>query len=255
MTESDPTLVAVAGDWHGNWMWARAVIEELADVLPADGPRLLLQAGDFGIWPGEGGRAYLQHVTEALAAADMRLWFVDGNHEDHAQLAALTSLLDVTRPVAITDRITWLPRGHRWTWHDRRWLALGGATSVDRPALVEGKNWWRGEAISGPQMARVIQGGLADVMLTHDAPWSVPMTLPEPPAWWDLQSAARHRALLERIVLQVHPQWLIHGHYHLDHEVTVQMPYGPLHVTGLDCDGSWRRHTRLLDVESMAWKT
>ena len=32
----------------------------------------------------------------------------------------------------VTGRIWHLPRGHRWRWHGRDWLALGGAVSLDR---------------------------------------------------------------------------------------------------------------------------
>ena len=66
------------------------------------GPHL----GDFGIWPGPDGRDYLARLDVALAG---RIWH--------------------------------LPRGHRWRWHGRDWLALGGAVSLDRAVRTAGVNW------------------------------------------------------------------------------------------------------------------
>lgn len=52
---------------------------------------LILQVGDFGIWPGRGGQLYLEAGDQALAEAGLRLWFIDGNHEDFEQLLTIRS--------------------------------------------------------------------------------------------------------------------------------------------------------------------
>jgi hypothetical protein len=46
---------------------------------------------------------------------------------------------------------------------------------------------------------------------------------------------------------------LIHGHYHLEHDTTVEMEHGSVAVTGLDCDGAIRGNYRLLDVRTMTY--
>ena len=91
--ERVPERIGVAGDWHGNTTWATRAVRKIAALLPADGTRVILHLGDFGIWPGSGGREYLSRLDAALAAADAELSFVDGNHEDFAQLAGLRSLV------------------------------------------------------------------------------------------------------------------------------------------------------------------
>src|SRR5215472_12562023 len=163
-----PDRIGVAGDWHGNIAWAVRAVQKMAALLASEGPRVVLHLGDFGIWPGPGGREYLSGLTAALEAADASLWFVDGNHEDFTQLAALRPGPDGREQV--TDRIWHLPRGYRWRWAGREWLALGGAVSLDRAGRAEGLSWWSEEEITRPQAQAVIAAGPADVMVTHECP-------------------------------------------------------------------------------------
>ena len=113
--ERVPGRIGVAGDWHGNTAWATRAVRKMAALLPADGPRVIVHLGDFGIWPGPGGQEYLARLDAALAEAGAELSFVDGNHEDFSQLARLQPGPDGREQV--TERIFHLPRGHRWRWH------------------------------------------------------------------------------------------------------------------------------------------
>jgi len=130
LVPSEPRRVVVAGDWHGNTPWAQKVIRQAATALAAEDRRIIVQLGDFGIWPGRAGRNYLSQLDATLAATTSELWFVDGNHEDFRQLARLRPGPDGREQVA--GRIWHLPRGYRWTWHGRTWLALGGGVSLDK---------------------------------------------------------------------------------------------------------------------------
>ena len=138
--ERVPERIGVTGDWHGNTPWATWAIRKISALLPAGGPRVIVHLGDFGIWPGPGGREYLSRLDAALDAADAELSFVDGNHEDFTQLAGLRPGPDGRAQV--TDRIWYVPRGYRWRWHGRDWLALGGAVSLDRALRTAGADWW-----------------------------------------------------------------------------------------------------------------
>jgi hypothetical protein len=249
-----PDSIALAGDWHGNTAWAVRAIRKMAALLPHDGPRVIVHLGDFGIWPGADGRDYLSALDAALAAADAELWFVDGNHEDFTQLARLRPGPDGREQV--TGRIWHLPRGHRWRWHGRDWLALGGAVSLDRAGRTAGVNWWPEEEITRPQARSVMAAGPADVMVTHECPAGVSHVFPPPPPWWsadDLQRSDAHQALLREVVLAVRPRWLMHGHLHLGYQRRVDLGYGPIEVTGLDCDGAESFNWATMDVASMRW--
>lgn len=249
---TDPARIVVAGDWHGDATWACGVIGMLPGLLPDESPRRIVHLGDFGVWPGLTGDRYLREVGDALSGVDGELWFIDGNHECFPRLHAIAP--DGAGRRMIGDRIRWLPRGHRWTWHGRTWLALGGATSVDRPARIEGRSWWPQEALNLAD-CELAARATADVMVCHDAPSSVPLNLPRPaPGWWELEPAERHRELLQAVVNDVRPRWLMHGHYHLAHDTTVAMAHGDVHVTGLDRDGAPSGNYRVLDVRAMTWE-
>ena len=266
MSAGEPGRIIAAGDWHGNTGWAQHVIWQAKTHLAEEERRIILHLGDFGIWPG--GRDYLFRVSAALDQADADLLFVDGNHEDHARLCAEREKAPLMAwgsrlPIPIGSgsrtvgaRIHWLWRGHRWTWHDRTWLALGGGVSLDRAIRTEGKNWWPQEEIGAEQAARVIVDGGADVMVTHDCPSGVRHTFPPPPSFWDARDLARndaHRERLQRIVDAVQPSHLMHGHLHRSYQRTCDFGYGPVEVTGLDCDEGGGANWAVLDVRTMTW--
>lgn len=251
----DPDRVVFAGDWHGARAWAVGVIDMLPDLLPDESPRRIVHCGDLGYWPGSAGERYLAAVDRALKEADGELWFADGNHEWHEQLQRLAADVPGRSRLWLTDRVHWLMRGHRWSWHHRTWLALGGATSVDRPIRTPGVDWWPEEAITYRQGVEVIAGGLAEVMVCHDCPAGVPLKLPNPPAWWEMEPAENHRDVLAEIVTEVQPRWLMHGHYHLAHDTTVTMTHGAVQVTGLAADGAPFGNYRVLNVRTMTWET
>lgn len=264
---SDPTRVVVAGDWHGSVQWATAVIDLLPELLPEESPRIMVHVGDFGIWPGRGGEQFLREVTAALDRVDGQLWFVDGNHDDHQRLDYNARTLRTVMSGDLPDNEVWvpygahirhLPRGYRWTWHDRAWAAAGGAVSVDRAFRQAGRDWWPEEEISEADHARIVDGGHVDVLVCHDAPTSVPMTFGLWPSGWDVADKTRadaHRDRLQSIVDDVAPSLLVHGHYHRWHDLTVEQGYGDLRVLGLDMDGALTGNFVILNVETMQLET
>ncbi len=252
MTElrtEDPTLVAVAGDWHGNRPWAVGTIEQIAQA----GIRLILHAGDFGFWPGSQGKRYLDVVEEACAEHDVTIWVVPGNHEDYSQINS--SPYDDAGRRVFRPHIFALPRGHRWTWYGRTWLALGGAVSIDRADRIEGRTWWPEEEITDAEADAVIAAGHADVMITHDCPSSVVHAFGPTPVRWsaDIRRTEVHRDRLQRVVDGVKPGELMHGHLHRPYQRYLTVPWGTIRVTGLDCDGAWHGNWSPLDVTTMRW--
>lgn len=250
-----PRRVVVAGDWHGNRYWAVNVIRRVPQLLSGDQPRLILHLGDFGIWPDLEGRRYLAALSTVLAEVGAELWFVDGNHEDFPQLARLAGDTTQDGRVRVQPGIYHLPRGHRWQWHGRSWLACGGGVSIDRALRTEGRDWWPEEEITDDQEAAIIAGGPADVLMSHDCPSGVVHDFPGlPPAWApDLARTQAHRQRLQRIVTAVRPAHLLHGHLHRGYQRSCDFGYGPVEVTGLAADGA-ARNFAVLDTETMAWQ-
>ena len=106
-----PQRILVAGDWHGDQAWALNVIKRLPELLAAERTRLVLQLGDFGIWPGRDGQRYLAAVGWALDQVDAQLWFIDGNHEDFTMLDAVADARCGDGRVGVAPGIFHLPRG------------------------------------------------------------------------------------------------------------------------------------------------
>ena len=236
-----PTGLTIAGDWHADGDWSRQVIGEAA----AAGSQVVLHLGDFGVWPGDFGRRYLDTVEAALADTGLTLAFIDGNHEDFAQLLAVP--LDPASGLRVLRTgLYHLPRGTRWNWHGVSWLAIGGASSIDRAWRKPGISWWPEEALTAGDVARAVAAGKADVMLTHDSPEGVAIpgiSAPAGPApVWPaaaLAAARANRLLVREVVDAVRPTHLFHGHFHVRYTTALPLRGGSeVTVAGLDREGS-----------------
>lgn len=237
----EPKKIMCAGDWHGNSAWATHCVSYAQER----GVDAILQVGDFGWWlPGLATTMYLRDLQDALAQAGIILAWIDGNHEHHP---SIDEWVDATDGQPWSDKrypnIVHLPRGFRWTWWGMKFLALGGAHSVDRGMRTEGASWWPREHISDAEVARAIDGGEVDVMITHDCPDGVDIPgIPSDPyedtrgAWpmAELIASRNHRRKLATVVTAVTPALLVHGHYHLRYEARRN---GTL-IQGLDCDST-----------------
>lgn len=202
--------VLLAGDWHGNEDASAAAIALAGD----HGCAKVLQLGDFGLWPGRED-AWLDHVDAHAAAAGVELYWVDGNHENHASLAAWSGSAGADGLVAMRTHVVWASRGSRWEWAGVRFGALGGAVSSDRFLRREGHNWWPQEAATAADVERLGSDRL-DVLASHAAPTAYPappkaLRLPAD----ILADAAAHRAHLDEAVRRTRPRLVVHGHYHL----------------------------------------
>lgn len=207
----NPSKVLVAGDLHANAWYARRVVQHAAE----QGADAILQVGDFLF---DGRSHLLDAVQEALEETSLHLAWVDGNHDCHATLQRLVAEHGRTA-IPIRSNIHYLPRGYRWTWQGKTFLALGGAHSVDRPWRRPGIEWWAGETISYADASIAASGGKADVMLTHDVPAGVriPSIEGNPHGFPDAEiyAAEVNRMMLREVVDVVQPSLLLAGHYHV----------------------------------------
>lgn len=220
--------VAFAGDWHADERFAEHQIARLPDEV-----EVVLHTGDFGY---RFSPYYLNAVDRAATRAGVIVAFVDGNHEDFSVLHSAWPVDDdgVRR---LRPRVWHLPRGMRWEWSGLRFLALGGAHSVDRQHRVAGIEWWPQETITIEDALRACEGGPAEVMLTHDAPAGhhIPGLLPAGtfPSE-EIAASDRHREVLRRVVDVVRPRAVWHGHYHSRY--TAETDSGCV-ITGLGAEG------------------
>ena len=232
-TDPDPTVLMLAGDWHGNLPWAERVIEHAA----AREVDTILQLGDFGYWVDDPQTdEYLSVIDQTAGSAGIRLFWLDGNHEDHTRVA---DWVDTSR----FPNIRYLPRGHRWQWWGLTWMSVGGAMSVDKYYRVEGESWWPGEELTDADVEYASRDGEVDVIVSHDCPRGVdipgvgPDTKGGARGNWPadiLAEAQRHRDKLATICAATTPGWLFHGHYHIPYTGSLD----PTTVMGLGQDCS-----------------
>jgi len=237
--------IMLLGDTHGNERWTCWLIDQAYEA-GVDG---ILQLGDFGYWPrNEWGKSFLKWVEQTLAEHDLPLWFIDGNHEDHD---CLKSTVSQPGPLALTDHITYLPRGTRWQWGNRTWIAIGGATSVDRHYRTEGVNWFPGEFMTQEQQDSIIAAGHADIVVAHDAPWGVRFLANHYKLWvppaerggWPadtLLDSDSHMRKMAALALALRPSVWFHGHHHIKYDeygTALEPGTCPMDIHGLNCDG------------------
>jgi predicted phosphodiesterase len=228
----DPAVLMLAGDFHGNLPWAETVIR-YAVKHDVD---TILQLGDFGYWTDDPQTdEYLSTVNDLLDTAGIRLYWIDGNHEDHSRRDDWT---DAFRH----PQVRYLPRGFRWRWWDLAWMSVGGAMSVDKHYRVEGQSWWPGEELSADDVEYASREGDVDVIVSHDCPRGVDIPGVGPDTkggtrgnWPDdiLAEAQRHREKLAAICAATQPTWLFHGHYHIPY--TGSLDATTVRGLGQDC--------------------
>ena len=245
--DPDPTILMLAGDWHGNKLWAERVIGH-AVGCDVD---TILQLGDFGYWTDDyWTEDYLGAIDKMLATADIRLFWLDGNHEDHTRSAEWA---DPTR----YPSMRYLGRGFRWQWWGKTWMSVGGAMSVDKRYRIEGESWWPQEELTDADVEYARRDGSVDVIVSHDCPRGVdipgvgPDTKGGARGNWPsdiLLEAQRHRDKLATICRSTTPDWLFHGHYHIPYAANLDAT----RVVGLADDRSaMNDHTLMLKHDDL----
>lgn len=225
----DFARVLLAGDWHGNTAWMQRCVQiAQRNACPA-----IVQVGDFGVWPGSrnGIDKFLYNTNKAAGAAGVQVLFVDGNHDYHPWILAQPLAADGSRPLG--TNVVHLPRGYRWTWAGRRFLAMGGAVSTDRDGSDGRNNWWREEAITQADLYRALGGGLVDVMISHDAPEG---TIGLDSERLYHPASTINRQMLATLVEDARPTLLVHGHHHQRYSGTFTYEGGQVRVEGLNRD-------------------
>lgn len=209
----DIEKVVVAGDWHGNARWMRQVLTCAA----RDGYKVIVHVGDLKVlwydeyptYPEPG--AFTAELAGLLEDLGLVFIFVDGNHDVHPVLRALPVNADGFG--AISDRLLYAPRGHRWSIGGVRFGALGGAYSIDRYRGMEGLDWFVDE-VTVPEDVAALGTEPLDVLVTHDVPAGIDViTSMDIPEAIERESYIV-RALLRDAVRATGPKFVFSGHWH-----------------------------------------
>lgn len=245
-------VIAVIGDWHGSLQWGTQTLQAIGEA----GIRTALHVGDFGLGRAAYSNSYMDALDRAASAADVHLWVTDGNHEDHSLRLELLAASQ-GQPAQLREHIWLLPRGYRWTHADRSFVSLGGAPSINFLSAAPG-SWYPDELITDDDVACVIAGGHADVMIAHDSPSpatpAVERIRSENPGRWPSVSrayAAEGAYKLTQAYRGATPDLLFHGHLHVHDEVTFD---DGSRIISVNMNGSPRNVARLdLTDMSTSW--
>jgi hypothetical protein len=255
MTLPGETRVAIAGDWHGNIRWVGRAIPALRRHAPD--VRTILHAGDFGIWPGSMGKSFLGAVDRRCAESGIeRILVTPGNHEDWLDITARFEV-EPGEPVRFSESVWVMPRGFRFELAGKTFASFGGAASIDYEWRDEGTNWWREEMPSDEDVAAIIEGGPADVLITHETinggtAATEQVTSTNPHGWSPdaLTYSWLSRRRVTRVWEALSPRVLAHGHMHVRDEI--DLPDGR-RVYSLGADER-EGNLALLDLETLAWE-
>ena len=138
--------IYVVGDIHGYWTFLNSFINRKR-------PDIILQCGDFGYWPKfdstdlicENPLSRNQDPWNffGIKCQDTKIYFCDGNHEDHWELKKFKI------PTIIYDNIWYMPRASVLVLpDDRNVLFMGGAQSIDAYCRTIGFDWFPEEVIN-----------------------------------------------------------------------------------------------------------
>jgi len=205
---------------------------------------LIVQLGDFGF-----GWQWLP-LTDTLAVCKFSaiasmlvektgigLRFIDGNHENFDKLSLLPVGETGMREVA--PGVFHLPRGMRFEIDGASFLALGGATSLDRLARTPSVSWWEAEAITTRDV-EACGSETVDVLLTHDMPLQCGLRSDRAQSGFGIKADMDwylNRLRVAEVVETVRPKWVFHGHLHHRYERDLR-PELATTVLGLASDKS-----------------
>ena len=253
----NPSKIGLAGDWHGNSSYGIRAFKNLVQ----SGAEVVIQLGDFGIWPREDDSVPMVNALEQVCKrTGVPLLFIDGNHEHHDFLDSLTP--DDSGVSQLSEHIFHLRRGTVWEWRGVSFLAFGGARSIDKQWRTEGVDWFPQEVYTVEEANEAIANanskGLSsvDVLLTHDYPSRVAPPFKSP---FEIPKSLRaelerDNAILGGMVDLLTPRFQFHGHLHVSYrEVRPTWGGRSTEVIGLDMDGRpYTESTAILDLEKLS---
>jgi len=200
-------MILIVGDSHADYNY----IKKMYTLAIKNRCEAIIIAGDFGYWPDDNqGKQFLWHLNQLFKDKEMKLYFVDGNHEDFHHIKKLPQYKVSEVPEA--KNVFYIPRGIIAEIDDRKIMGFGGAVSIDKKYRIVDKSWFKEEQITNEHIKNMDKGDI-DILITHDAPM-----MPNKERFKNDIESHIHREKIQQICMIKEPKMLVHGHYHTYYE-------------------------------------
>ena len=228
----DVKRVLIVGDLHGDDTFTSKCFGE-AHKKSADA---ILQVGDFGHWPRNGKCGFEGCVARCTVNYGITFYWLPGNHENYDSIDQFEPGPDGTTQVA--HNVFYLPRGYSWDWNGKKFLACGGAISIDQYHRTLGKDWWPQEQIQPKDLEACYNVGKVDYLFTHEAPFEKISDIDDRYTSKWLGESMENNCLWQRkavgsIIDICQPSEMFHGHHHVRYDRDFSTSGGVCKVHGL----------------------
>lgn len=191
--------VLIIGDTHGQF-------GRLNKLLNKYKPDIAIITGDFGFWPKFFNKEYIDsnrriRMWDAeIKNGSCKVYFCDGNHEDHDALDELTNH-------EIMPNVFYMKRGSILNIHGQNILFVGGALSIDKNYRTPKYDWFEQEILKEEDLLSIPNDVQIDMVISHTAPsefkFDTDKFLPDP-----------SRDVLSKVLDKYKPREWYFGHFH-----------------------------------------
>lgn len=154
------------GDTHGEFFF----LNQYLKTSKSDDNFFI--CGDFGYWDKSTFREGKGFYHDLIKNPNnSKIYFCDGNHENHVLLKELERKQGWKNPIEIKENIFYCPRGSALLLDDgRRVLFVGGADSIDKRWRDSYVNWFPQEVLRFKEYERIDFSMKYDIVISHTCP-------------------------------------------------------------------------------------
>ena len=193
-------MIMVMGDIHANWVRFNWLVNQVR-------PKIILQTGDFGYWPSIDKYA----LSGIKLPRGVKVYWADGNHEDHWRLNELKHNIDGVAEVE--HNIFHVNRGSVINIEGYSVMFMGGAESIDKHLRTTGYSWFPEESISNSDLDKALSyNSKVDILVSHTAPGFVVDEMGV--RFWERDKSGSEIAL-EQVLEKFRPSLWFYGHFHV----------------------------------------
>lgn len=216
-----PIKIMLVGDTHGS---AKDVKDKIAFAKRLGGIDRMVVLGDFGLWWGYEGVAFIDEINACAKENNMFIFALPGNHENYDWWNATIATAPTSKGFAyLRTHVLLSPRTHMWRWSGKQFAVAGGAVSIDKDWRIMKEResdyplWSPDEQLTDDEVNDLIVktgGTKIDYLLTHDCSNKTPFYGRMKP---DTDSQI-HRQRIDKVLKGLNPKMHFHGHMHTQYD-------------------------------------